>query len=397
MLDFNYFHIPTRIIQGYESYVNLSELPELLRKRVIMVTDDKLMELGATQRLRRFIENVTYGLIFYEISSDFSENLQEEAIALTKNSHVQTIIGFGNTRVLSIARAMAQFGSTDTNHISYIEIPSSPCIYTGLLETYYLASNFETLKKPYKDLGSRADWLVLDSSHTEFVSVENILTSSVQSLAYALDALFSRNLTMLSESYALKAIELIIKAGNRLPNEPTNIKLKNELMMGSLLTTFAIHSSGLGISAGLAMGLENATICSEVQGAGSVLMGSLEYSLIANLDKMKKIARLFDIETKDPVETSLKVLELISDLLKQMEIKPLRSYAVTSNILELVAKQASRYSFMLDLSRPAGYYELTDILKNIEQNGIDINPKIKNNEPTQKKSTPLEEPVSSYM
>ena len=372
MLDFNYFHIPTRIIQGYESYTNLSELPELLKKRVIMVTDKNLMNLGATQNLRRFIENVSYGLIFHEISSDPHNGIQDDSITLAQESCAQTIIGFGDTHVLTVARAMVQFASTETNQVSYIEIPSIPCFYTGLLETYFIASNHETLKKPYKDLDSRADWLVLDSSYTEFSRVDTILESSVQSLAYAIDALFSRNISMLSESYALKAIELIMSAGNRLPNEPTNVKIKNELMMGSLLASFAVQSSNLGICAGLAMSLSNSLVCTEIEGAGATLMSSLEYSLVSNLDKFQKIARVLEIEEKDPLESSIQVLNTIHNLLEQMEIKPLKAYTFTPNILEIVAKQASRYQFMLDLSRPAGYYELTDILKNAVTNGIDV-------------------------
>ena len=377
MLDFNYFHIPTRIIQGYESYTNLSELPELFKKRVIMVTDQNLMNLGATQNLRRFIENVSYGLIFHEISSDPHNGVQDDAVLLAQESCAQTIIGFGDTHVLTVARAMVQFASTEANPISYIEIPSIPCIYTGLLETYYIASNYETLKKPYKDLSSRADWLVLDSSYTEFSRVDTILESSVQSLAYAIDALFSRNVSMLSESYALKAIELIMFAGNRLPNEPTNIKLKNELMMGSLLASFAVQSSNLGICAGLAMSLSNSLVCTEIEGAGATLMSSLEYSVVSNLDKFQKIARVLEIEEKDPLESSIQVLGTIRDLLQQMEIKPLKAYPFTSNILEIVAKQASRYQFMLDLSRPAGYYELTDILNSAVINGIDVSPDLR--------------------
>ena len=372
MLDFNYFHIPTRIIQGYESYTNLSELPELLKKRVIMVTDKNLINLGATQNLRRFIENVSYGLIFHEISSDPHNGIQDESIVLAQESFAQTIIGFGDTHVLTVARAMVQFASTEANPISYIEIPSIPCFYTGLLETYYIASNHETLKKPYKDLNSRADWLVLDASYTEFSRVDTILESSVQSLAYAIDALFSRNISMLSESYALKAIELIMSAGNRLPNEPTNVKIKNELMMGSLLASFAVQSSNLGICAGLAMSLSNSLVCTEREGAGATLMSSLEYSLVSNLDKFQKIARVLEIEERDPLESSIQVLNTIHNLLEQMEIKPLKAYTFTPNILEIVAKQASRYQFMLDLSRPAGYYELTDILKNAVTNGIDV-------------------------
>lgn len=372
MLDFNYFHIPTRIIQGYESYTHLSELTEITKKRVLMVTDSNLMNLGATQNLRRFIENVSYGLIFYEISDNDSEGLQDDAITLARNAKVQTVVGFGNTHVLSVARGIAQFASTETHTISYVEVPSIPCIYTGLLETYYVASNYETLKKPYKDLSSRAEWLILDSSYTEFCRIDTILNTAAQSLSYALDALFSRNLTMLSESYALKSIELIVSAGNRLPNEPTNIKVKNELMLGSLLASFAIQSSSLGICAGLSMSLENSLVCTEVQGAGAVLMSSLEYSLVSNLDKFQKIAKIFEIEEKDPLESSIKVLEVFQNLLRQMEIKDLKYYLINPSSIDLIAKQASRYQFMLDLSRPAGYYELTEVLQNAVNNGIEI-------------------------
>lgn len=364
-MDFNYFHIPTRIIQGYESFTSLNELSELSKKRVILVTDNDLINMGATQNLRRFIENIAYGLIFYEAPIHLGAGITPEAIALVRESRAQTIIGFGSTQVLTIARGMAQLGSIEGTHsdISYIEIPSMPCIYSGLLETYYLADDLETLKKPFTDSKSRAEWLLLDSSYSEFIRIKDILESAAQSLSYAIDALFSRNMNMLGESYALKAIELIFSAGNRLPNEPTNIKLKNELMLGSLLASFAIQSSSLGINAGLAMAIENSFLCTEMQAAGAVLMSSLEYSMVSNLDKFQKIFRILSLgEEKDPLENGLQVLEAFKHLLIQMEISPLSIYNYTNNTLEIIAKQASRYEFMLDLSRPAGYYELTEII-----------------------------------
>ncbi len=364
----NYFHIPTRIVQGYESYTNLSDLTEIVKKRVILVTDSEMTNLGVTQNLRCFIENVAYGLIFYEVKLGF----QDDAVSLVRESKAQTIIGFGDSHVLSVARAMVQFASSEGIKINYIEIPSMPCIYTGLLETYYVSSNFETLKKPYVDLSSRAEWLILDSSYTEYSRVDAILESSAQSLAYAFDTLFSRESTMLSESYALKAIELIVSAGNRLPNEPANIKLKNELMLASLLVTFAIQSSSLGICAGIAMSFENSLICSEVQGAGVVLLSALEYSLPSNLDKFQKVARILGLEESDSLDSGVKVMQTIKDLLIQMEIKPLSHYSTTPSILELSARQASRYHFMTNLTRPAGYYEITEVIKKASTNGIDI-------------------------
>ncbi|MGL4367044.1 MAG: iron-containing alcohol dehydrogenase [Brevinemataceae bacterium] len=374
-MNFNYFHIPTKIIQGYESFSNLAEIPELSKKRVVMVTSEALMSMGATQNLRRFIENISYGLIFYEAPSYMGGGLTSEAERLVYDSRAQTIIGFGNTQILSIARAMAQSASLNDSDkkVSYIEIPSIPCIYSGLSETYYVADEFDSLKKPYSSSASRAEWLLLDSSFLEYNKVQDILESSIYSLGLALDALFSRNMSMLGESYALKAIELIVSAGNRLPNEPANIKLKNELMLGSLLASFAVQSSDLGITAGLAMACESASVCSEPEAAAAVMLKSLEYSLVSNLDKFQRIFRILSLpDQKDPLNNAMKVLEIFQNLLKQMEIYPLSAFSYTENILDLIAKQASRYSFMINLSRPAGYYELAEIVKSAAREGINL-------------------------
>ena len=371
-MDFNYFQIPTRIIQGYDSHIHLREIPELSKKRVILISDYESINLGATQNLRRYIENYSFGLISYQIASEFGEGLSDDALALVRDSKAQTLVGFGNTHILSIARAMAQFGSTEQSPISYIEIPSLPCIYPGLFETYYVAASYDTFKNPYKDANSRADWLILDSSYSEYMRVDEILESSVFGLTCAFDALLARDADMLAESYALKAIELYFSAGMRLASEPTNIKLKSELMHATLLTSFAIQSSSMGIGVGLAMALENNVICSESRGAGAVLLSVLEYSLVTNIDKFQKLGRILDIKENDPITTGMKFLEAVQSLLSHMEIRPLSYYSYTKTSLGLVAKQAARYRFMVNLSRPAGFYELSDILDNASKYGISI-------------------------
>ncbi len=86
---FSYFHIPTKIIHGYESYTKLSELDDIIKKRIIMVTDNVLMQQGATQNLRRFIENVSAGLIFHAVDPD--SGIQEDAVNLARESKVPVI------------------------------------------------------------------------------------------------------------------------------------------------------------------------------------------------------------------------------------------------------------------------------------------------------------------
>ncbi|MGL4563242.1 MAG: iron-containing alcohol dehydrogenase [Brevinema sp.] len=388
-MDFNYFHIPTRIVQGYESFTNLNELSELSKKRVVMVTDSHLINVGATQNLRRFIENIAYGLIFYEVPSHLGAGLTDEGVGLLQDSRAQTVIGFGNTHTLSVARGMVQtVTGTTENKISYIEIPTLPCICPGLITTYYVSNQLSPLKKPHQDFNSRADWLFLDSSYTEFYKVSDLLEHAVQSLAYALDALFSRNVSLLSESYALKAIELIVTAGFRLPHEPANLKLKTELMLGSLLASFAIQSSNLGIIAGLSMALENSFITSERHAAGAVLISALEYSLVSNLDKFQKIYRVLGLgKDSSSLEAGVKVLELFKDLLIQMEIHSLSTYKAHPKTLENVARQASRYNFMMELSRPTGCYELLEILNTGLNNGFELSHNLAKN---------VTEPVALY-
>ncbi len=106
-------------------------------------------------------------------------------------------------------------------------------------------------------------------------------------------------------------------------------------------------------------------------------MASLEYSLVSNIDKFQKAARVLGIESKDPLQSSMEVLDSMQKLLMQMEIKPLSRYTFTASLLELCAKQASRYDFMLSLSRPAGYFELTDIIKNAAASGISVSEELK--------------------
>lgn len=392
VLDFNYFHIPTRIIQGYESFGHLSEMADLSKKRVVLVTDEALIGLGITQTLRRFIENTAYGLIPYETSINPRTNYLYDGVNLVRDSRAQIVIGFGNPNVLAVARGMVQLAALPENKIPihYIEIPTMPGICPGIMDTYYIGDELDQLKHPYYDPESRADWLLLDSSYTEHIRVDIILSHAFQALAYTMDAYLSRSLSLLGESYALRAIEILVSAGNRLPNEPTNTRIKNELMLGGLLGSFAVQSSSLGISAALGMGLEASRICSETQGAGAVFLHALEYSLLPNIAKMQKIVKILDLPDKgDVLENGFLVMETLQELAIQMEIPPLSTFPTTPFLLEKAAKQAARYDFITDLSRPAGFYELTEILQKSEKEGFNLDSKEQANASQENKSPSL--------
>ncbi|MGL5721144.1 MAG: iron-containing alcohol dehydrogenase [Brevinema sp.] len=369
-MDFQYFHIPTKIIQGYESFSGLSQLGEIARRRIILVTDNVFGYSGTAQNLRRYIENASYGLIPFEISTNPTSLELKEGALLVKESRAQTVVGFGNAEVLAIARAMAQQAADEriSFHPDYIEIPTLPSLYPGLLSTYYITEDYDHIKRPYQDANSRASWLLLDGSYAEQMRVSDILTASFQSIAYTVEALLSRKFNFLGESYALRAIEILARAGMRLPNEPINTSLKVEMMVGALLASFAVESSSLGMTAALGMGLESSTICTEAEGAAATFIPALEYMLPQSTDKMQKLLSVLDIPKKEDVlENSFAVLEFFKTLYNQMELAPFSSFKATSFQLQNAARCAARYDFMSQTPRPAGYTELMTILNNASE------------------------------
>lgn len=366
-MNFNYFHVPTKIIQGYESSSQLNQMEEISRKRVILVTDTIFGNTGIAQNLRRSLENSSYGLIPFEINGKPSSDLLTEGGSLVKESRAQTVVGLGNPDILAFARGMVQVSSHREFKADYIEIPTISSIFPGVQSTYYIAENYDLIKRPYTDPLSRALWLILDSSYIDDARVSTILASAYQSLAYTIDALLSRKLNFLGESYALRAIELLVKAGGRLANEPTNTALKNELLTGSLLTSFALESSSLGLTAALSMGLEASSICNEAEASCAVFNDCLEYVLPQSGSQLEKLLPILGLENKkDIIENSFSVLEFMKALHLQMELKPLNSFVLKDFQLENAAKVASRYNFMSNIPRPAGYSELYTLLKKLE-------------------------------
>lgn len=363
-MDFQYFHIPTKIIQGYESFASLNQLGEISRRRIILVTDSEFGNTGIAQQLRRYIENASYGLIPFDVPSKPTSADLKEGSALVKESRAQTVIGFGNTDVLAFARGMVQLSRDEHFKADYIEIPTLPGIYPGLISTYFITEDYDLIKRPYTDEASRASWLLLDSSYIEHLPVSSILSHTFQGLAYSVEAYLSRKLNFLGESYALRAIETLAKAGSRLVNEPVNTSLKAELLVGGLLASFTLESSTPGISSALGMGLESAALCTEAEGAAAVFTQSLEYILPQSMDKVQKLLPILDIAPKaDLLENGFAVLEFFQKLYTQMELRPLSLMDVSTFQMENAARCAARYDFLSHVSRPIGYTDLLQLLK----------------------------------
>lgn len=371
------FQIPTNIIYGNDSLQRIPEIAASNGEKVVIVSDKMASDMGITNKIKRLLEGYAYNIIIFEVPTNADTKHLFEGVNITKNSRADVVIGVGGENVLSVAKFIAQFSTHELTKeeqkshrkltmkkVKYIEVPSVQTVSWGILPIGYIIDETDKIKKPYIDKDSIASALIIDPLITEEVSLNDVICSGLQAIAYSFDAYISKKANPISDSYSLKAIEYLSVNLKRLALEPANTKIKGNLSMGALLASLAIYSSSLGTSSACAMGLEAVANLSQAVGTSVILPHIMEFNLTAAANKFIQIAMALGEKVADitVIEAAIMAIESIRRMMMDLHIQQrLSEYGITQDKLENASKIGSQYDFLSYIPRPAGRNELNEI------------------------------------
>jgi alcohol dehydrogenase class IV len=371
------FQVPTNIIYGNDSLQRIAELAAPNQEKVVIVAEKLATERGLTSRIKRLIEGYAYDVIIYEIPTLADTKDLFEGVNIAKSGRADVVIGIGGQNVLSIAKYIAQFSTQELSKeeqrshkrfslkkVKYIEVPSIQSISWGLLPMGYIIDETDKIKKPYADKDSIAYALIIDPVITEETPLNEVIFSSIESMAYSFDAYISKKSTPLSDSFSLKAIEYLSVNLRRLALEPANNKIKGNLSMGALLASLAVGTSSLGMSAACAMALETAAGLEQSKGASIILPHVMEFNLTAAANKFIQVALALGEKVADitVIEAAIMGIESMRRLMLDLHV-PVRlsDFNVTQDKLDNTAKIGAQYDFLSFIPRPAGRNEMFEV------------------------------------
>jgi len=303
--------VPTQVVFGDNTIEELGSHAKKFGKRVLLIYGgNSIFKSGnydrVTETLRREgLEIKEYG----GITHDPDEDLVQRAVENALSANPDVIVGIGGGSVIDIAKAvsvMATNGGTVSDYwggreftrpsIPMIAIPTTSGTGAEVTKNAVISNKEKTFKKSIRTDYMTPEIAIIDPTLTLTVPPEVTIDTGLDALIQNLEAFTSKNAGPITDTLAIKGIELGAKYLPIAVENPDNLEAREALSLGSLFGGITLGNAGLGLAHGLShpigikYGIPHGRACA------IVMPKVIEYNYPARKEKYDKIAGLFGEE-----------------------------------------------------------------------------------------------------
>lgn len=297
-----------RISELGHEILNIMKPKGIKQPKALLVSGKSfLKESGYLDKIKNYLEDFKISLELYdkagkEPTTAVLNEGKEQALELT----VDLIIGVGGGSVMDTAKGIAGLvtngGIVEDYHagrefiktpLPFILIPTTSGTGSEVTNNAVIKDENLAIKKSIRGLW--ASLAILDPEITVSLSKEYTAYTGADALVQAIESLVSKGSNFISELFAKESITLLGKNIPKVCDNLSNLKLRRDMMLGSLLDGLSFANGKLGAVHGFAHpigvkhNLPHGLIC------GLLLPHIMEYniSITSVIEKYAWIGNLF--------------------------------------------------------------------------------------------------------
>ena len=341
-MDFEY-NVPSVFINGKGARFSIAKHAKtLLMLNPLLVSDSYMLSTGVVDDISNSLADAGLSFaVFADIDGEPTiENVNDALDSYLKNG-CDGVICIGGGSAIDTAKAAAVMASnpgTIADYMGYHKVvnPSVPLIAipttsgTGSEATRVVAitDTARNVKMMCLDNAFMPDLAIIDYELTMTMPKKLTAYVGMDALTHAIEAYVSRKANLVTDMFALKAIELISKNILTAYGSPDNEEARENMMLGATMagvafsnaSVAAVHgmSRPIGAHFHIAHGLSNAMLLTIVS----------EYSLEGNIDRYADVARSMGDDGGDSKTLALKAIAKLKKLTADLEIPNFSEYGL---------------------------------------------------------------------
>jgi len=349
------FLLPTKIIYGIGSLKELNrELKRFNSKKIMIITDPKLISLKVTDVLEEILEKEDY-LIYSEIEQNPKDYNVTKAASIAQEEGVDLIIAFGGGSPIDAAKVIAvlaaQGGSIkDYMHkkrvvekaLPIIAIPTTAGTGSEVTFSSVITDTDEKFKYTVKSPLIAAKVAIVDPTLTMTVPPTITATTGIDALTHAIEGYTSLCAEPIAEALGLSAVSYITGSLEKAVKEGTNLEARDNMMIGSLMAGLSFGHSDVGAVHCMAEALGSIYDAPHGTCNAVLLPYVMEYNIIKAEKKYANIANYMGVFGPNDLMTASEGIEHIKILSKRIGLPNLRSLNVDPKDFELLAEMSEK-------------------------------------------------------
>ncbi|ROM39120.1 alcohol dehydrogenase [Pseudomonas protegens] len=351
------FKIAHKLLTGSTAIEQLAaELTRLDVDNPLIVTDTALLRSGTVELALAHLGERSYE-VFDRVQPDPEIAIVEDCMQVYREGGHDGLIGLGGGSAIDIAKSVGAYAGyhgalEDLFGIDQvprkgpplIAIPTTAGTGSEVTNVAILSDRVAQLKK-----GIISDYLLPDVA---LVSPQMTLTcpprvtaaSGVDALAHAIEAYLSLNASAITDSLAIGAIKLIVKALPKAFANPAHLQAREDMATASLMAGMAFGNAGVGAVHAMAYPLGGRFHMSHGVSNALLLPYVMTWNKMACVERMQDIAEAMGVKTAhlSASEAADRAVEAMAALCAAVEIPSgLRSFGVPEDAIPAMAVEAA--------------------------------------------------------
>ncbi|MDH5657099.1 MAG: iron-containing alcohol dehydrogenase [Spirochaetia bacterium] len=381
MADKIYYHFPTKIHLERDSIHKIGDFVKQYGDRVLLIsvqTDNTNQE--GINLIQSSLERVNCGCVIYD-DIHVKPGIKEidTAVHFARQSRANLILAYGSRDSFYTARIVSSLMTNDvfTEDISFdtfplredplpiVTVPTGPCMgeeVSPMVSIYDSQMDFFFQKYDERLFSKLA---FIDPHLSESMTDSEIASSSIATVASAVESVLSRNSNDITSGNGIHSVELVFKNLVSLVNEGGGPVASYNISLASLMSGMSHSVTELGASFSIASAISYVTSINFYMAISIILPHVMEYNLTSSAGKFVNIAKAMDenIHEMTVIEAAIKSIEGIRKMSLELKMpQRLSEFNMEKTVIPDVAKLAVRSPFINNAPREIDAREVEAIL-----------------------------------
>lgn len=325
-------------------------------KKVMVIYDQGVKAAGIVDGILASIKDAGIAYTEYsEVLPNPPDYLVEKGLAIATDFGADALVAIGGGSSIDYAKAVnilltnpPPFSKYDG--VNLVQNPVKPLIAipttagTASEVTGACVITDTVRKKKMVALGQNvgASIALIDPLLTVGLPPAITAATGMDALTHAVESYVSKWASVVSESLALTAVELISANLEKAVDNGQNIEARTNMIIGSMVAGMAFTNTDLGMSHAIAHPL--GAHCNLAHGVANAiaLPFVMEYNLEVVPGKMKNIAKAMglDVDTLSDRDAGLKAIARVREISKNIKIPTLSEAGVSREMFDILAEAA---------------------------------------------------------
>ncbi|MCB1327315.1 MAG: iron-containing alcohol dehydrogenase [Spirochaetales bacterium] len=382
MFEWVHYQFPARLYFERDATHKIGSFVKDIGSRILILSiQDETVNADELAVIKTSLEKHTTGAILYDdiMARPAAEEL-DTAAYFAKQCRADAVLAFGSRETFQAARSVALlarnevFASDINDSALPLKNPPLPVITVPVMpsmgeECSPLFSVHDTARHTtffgHQDSRLFPSMIFVDPNVGAVLSANELARAGTAILTASVESILSRRSNEVTNSMALRAIELITRNLVTIVNDPNNHAARASVSMASILCGMAHANSLFGLSFSIATATNSLTGLDFYTAMSILLPHIMEYNLTTSAGKYVQIAKALDEDIKDitVIEAAIKAVEGVRKVFLELKVpQRLSEFEIQKADLPEIAERAFVIPFTKNTPRELDRNEIETIL-----------------------------------